>query len=532
MIILGLNYGHHGSACVIKDGKIISALSSERLSRAKFSHGVTEQLLDVVLESAGINIHHVDYIAISDWNKEYAFHPIKVWLEDKEIECLWNRVYDNTCLNSESEIRGRMIPTFHIGHQLAHAAAAYYTSPFEDAFCFTMDASGANHKNNSLVSKGKGTKLVSMYCPGLMAGVAYGYFTEFLGLGSQMFKAGSTMALAGYGKILQQVVENPAKYINGCFFGLKVEYRHMYGDLWRDLNGSDNRYISGEWDAQKPKDIAATIQYIFEEAILQCVKGIQSGETKNLCLGGGSMLNCNANTRLLFESQFDRIHLFPGCGDDGLCVGAVFYVNHNIMGEKRYYHTDGEICYTGPERPSAEPDYNYLASELANGKIIAWHNGRSEYGPRALGNRSMLADPRTMRSRERVNFEIKNREAFRPLAPAVLEEHTQEWFDFPEKSPFMLYTMQVKQPDLIPAVVHVDNSARIQTVNEVDNPQFYKLIKAFYEITGVPILLNTSLNENGYPMLETDEHAMEFYEKGIVDILVLNGQIIQKGEEL
>jgi len=159
---------------------------------------------------------------------------------------------------------------------------------------------------------------------------------------------------------------------------------------------------------------------------------------------------------------------------------------------------------------------------------VGWCNGRSEFGPRALGNRSILADPRVYSTRERINFEIKNREWYRPLAPVVLEEYADEWFDFPTKSPFMLFTAPINQPDLIPAAAHVDNTARHQTVNEKDNPHYYRLIKEFYELTGVPILMNTSLNVNGMPIIETDEQAIEFSNKGLVDIFVLNGKIIEK----
>ena len=238
------------------------------------------------------------------------------------------------------------------------------------------------------------------------------------------------------------------------------------------------------------------------------------------------MLNCRANSLVLQQGQFDNIHLFPGCGDEGCGVGAALYVSHHIFGEPRHKYSDGEICFLGPDRPAEEPDYQYLARELAEGKIIGWCNGRSEFGPRALGNRSILADPRTYRSRERLNFEIKNREWYRPLAPVILEEHTEDWFDFPTKSPFMLFTAPIKNPELIPAATHIDNTARHQTINENDNPHYYRLIKEFYDLTGVPILMNTSLNVNGTPIIETDEQAIEFSNQGLVDIFVLNGEVL------
>jgi carbamoyltransferase len=526
--ILGLHYGHHGSACIVKDGKLVAAVSTERISRNKFCFGVTNELLDYLFTSQGISIPDIDYIGLSDWNDMFSFDTIKVYQDGKEIKCLWNSIYDNTCLNLEIEIRGKKIPGFYVGHQFCHAAAAFYTSPFDEAYCFSLDASGAKHKNNSLISYGNGKTFKALYCPGLMVGVAYGFFTEFLGIGSQMLKAGSTMALAGYGKVIQKVLDNQAKYIDSCFFHETQDYHQWYIGLWKDLSGNERHFNSAESDKEKAQNIAATIQKIFEDAIIKCVNDIESGSVKNICLGGGSMLNCCTNSLVLKNSKFENVSLFPGCGDDGGCVGVALYVAHNILGEERHRYTNGEICYLGPDKEMSEPDYSYIAKRISEGKIIAWCNGRSEYGPRALGNRSILGDPRDYRTRERINFEIKHREWYRPLAPVVLEEQLEEWFDFPVASPFMLFTAPIREPQKIPAVNHVDNSARIQTVNEVDNPYYYRLVKEFYSITGVPVLVNTSLNGNGEPMVETDEEAINFFNKGLVDIMILNGKIYER----
>jgi len=529
--VLGLHYGHHGSACIVRDGKLIGALSSERLSRHKFSHGVTDEVLDYLFDSFGVS--DIDYIALSDWNDQFCFHPMKVRHEGKIINCLWNEIYDNTCLELEVDFRGKIVPGYYIGHQFAHAAAAYYTSPFDEAFCFTLDACGARHKNNSLISYGKGKEFTSLYCPGLMIGVGYGFLTEYLGLGSQLFKAGSTMALAGYGKVIPRVQDNLDSYVNDCFYpDLEKDYHQWYLALWKDLSGSDKYFSSEDSDSEKAKDIAATIQFIFEKAVLKCVNEIDSKDVKNICLGGGSMLNCVTNSLILNQTKFKNVHLFPGCGDDGGAVGSALYVSHHILKEERFNYTDAEICFLGPDKPSVEPDYAYIAKQIVDGKIVAWCNGRAEYGPRALGNRSLLADPRDFKNKERINFEIKNREWFRPLAPVVLEECVSDWFDFSGKSPFMLFTAPIKDPDQIPAVNHIDGSARIQTVSEATNPYYYRLIKEFYSITGVPILVNTSLNGNGEPMVETDEHALEYFNRGLVDMLVLNGKIYEKENQL
>jgi len=474
-----------------------------------------------------MTIDDIDYIAMSDWHHQFAFHPIEVRSHPggEKLLITWNSIYGNDCLELRVIIKGKTIPGFHIGHQLSHAASAFYTSPFDEAYCFTMDASGARNENNSLISYGKGKKITSLYCPGLMIGVAYSYFTEYLGIGHQLFKAGSTMALAGYGRIIPRVQDQLDSYVKGCFFPDGKDYHQWYPALWKDLSGSGAYFDHKDSDSEKAQDIAATLQVIFERAILRCLTQIDSGEVKNLCLSGGSMLNCVVNSLVLQQGKFKNLHLFPGCGDDGCCVGTALYVAHHILGEERSKYKDGEICYLGPERPSVEPDYSYLAEEIAKGKIVAWCNGRSEFGPRALGNRSILADPRDYRIRQRINSQIKHREWYRPLAPIVMEEHTQEWFDFPTKSPFMLFTAQIKKSNQLPAISHIDNSARIQTVNEYDNPHCYRLINEFYSLTGVPVLVNTSLNGNGESIVETDEHAFKFFEKQSVDILVLNGDI-------
>lgn len=532
--ILGLHYGHHGTACIVRDGKLIAALSHERLRKlnngmhlGKYCHGASNELIDCLLQSTGIQEAEIDYIALSDWSKQFAFHDITVRVAGKEVDNLWNRIYDNNCLSLEVRLGGRSIPGYYIGHQLSHAAAVFYTSPFDKAFCFTMDASGADHRNNSLISYGEGNKIKSIHCPGLNIGFVYNYFTEYLGIGMGLFKAGSLMALAAYGEVLPKVIDNLDSYVKDSFI-YDTSYYVWNENLWKDLSGSEEFFTHQDSDTKRAQCIAKTIQYIFQETILRCINSIDTGGVENLCLSGGSMLNCVANSYVLHKSNFKNVHLFPACGDDGCCVGTALYVSHHVLDEKRGKYRDSDLCYLGPYRPSVEPDYRYIVRSLDRGKIVAWCCGRSEFGPRALGNRSLFADPRIYSSRDKLNFKVKNREWYRPLAPIVMEEFADDWFDFPTKSPFMLHTMDIKKPDLIPAVCHIDNSARIQTVNEESNPYVYRLLKEFYYLTGVPVLINTSLNGNGESIVETGEHALDFFNKGEVDILVLDGRMYLK----
>ena len=220
----------------------------------------------------------------------------------------------------------------------------------------------------------------------------------------------------------------------------------------------------------------------------------------------------------------------PAAGDDGLAVGSALYVEHNIYGNPRKSHSVAEISYLGEKPNNNIPvDYETISRMIADGKIIAWYYGGSEFGPRALGHRSIIADPRNFHNREVINFMVKNREWFRPLAPSVLEEEAANWFYPGDPSPYMLFTQKVLKPELVPAVVHIDGTARIQTVNENDHGPYYRLIKEFYKLTGIPMVLNTSLNGNGKPVVETETDAMQmFHNSPEIDVLVVNGNIYTK----
>lgn len=466
--ILGLNFGHDGAACIVKDGKLEFAISTERITRHKKQSGFTDQVIDYLLNAMQISINGIDYIAASDFKQE---------------------LIGNNYAIDELEVKGKSIKTFIIPHQLSHCASAYYTSSFDQSYCYSMDCSLGGPEANSLVAYGENNKLIAEYCPGEMVGIVYGDVTERLGLGPALHKSGTTMGLASYGKPFD------------------FDYKTYSNEIKVKMN------------------IAATVQKIFESRVLSNIGEI-GNKTTNLCLSGGSLLNCNANSRVVRESKFNRYHLFPACGDDGTAVGSALYTSHHIHDEPRYSYNSQDLCYTGNNYNSTTPDYKYIANEIAKGKIIGWFQGRSEFGPRALGNRSILADPRNIHNRELINHVIKSREWFRPFAPAVLAEYYQEWFDFPIESPYMLFTALVKQPSLIPAVTHVDGTARFQTVEKDSNLHYYELIKAFGELTGVPVLLNTSLNGNGQPIIETEEEAAYFYENSNLDMMIINGRIV------
>jgi carbamoyltransferase len=527
--ILGVTFGHDGSACVIKDGKLVSALSKERLVRIKKATGLTEDLILAVLKEANLKPEDIDAIGCTEYEQFTDDLPIK--LKDKNKRN-FPFIYGNKKLTTKCTFFGREVDLISIPHHLAHCASAFYTSNFDKSWCFSLDSSGKFVETNSLIAFGNKNKLEWIECPKNMVGWFYANFTSMLGVGDPLYKAGSTMALASFYEPRQETKDNIKEYINMTYDDSTAIPPIYVNDkkgveLFKKLSHGKKGFSYLESASDEVKQIASDLQYIFEESILNTVNNkIQKDEINNLCLAGGSFLNCNVNTRIKKETRFDSIHHFPACGDDGNAVGAALYVAHHIFDEPRQKYEVKDLCYLGPSYSYIEPDYKKIASMLADGKIIGWFFGRSEFGPRALGNRSLLADPRNLNHKIKLNSKIKKREKYRPFGPAVLEEESHKWFDFDGPSPYMLYTAQVLQPEKIPAVLHVDNSARMQTVNSETNEPYYKLIKEFFKQTGVPILLNTSLNGPGQPIVESEEDAINFLNTTGVDAVVINGRLI------
>ena len=495
-IILGLGAAHHdGSACIVKGGKILAAIECERLTKIKkdvLKESNLRETLDYVLQSVGMESNDIDYIAVGACPDYCVGNDVR---RGKNI----------SLFKSGTNIFNSGIDGFSVSHHLAHNAAAYYTSPFDSAVTLSVDSSCGEegyYNRNSSICLGNGKLIESLETPPIPYGVLYQRVCEYLGIGSGLLKVGTLMGVAPYGK-----------FIPDTHFDL--EYGHEVTNLIEE-------------DFSSAVNIAATVQRDLEERLLDLVENLPAN-SENLCLSGGTFLNCPANSRILKESRFKKIHHFPGCGDSGISIGAALYVAHHILDQPRYEYKPHEICYLGKEyKQENEIDYEYIAKRISEGAIVAWMNGRSEFGPRALGNRSLLADPRDQHNRDRLNHIIKRREWYRPFAPIVLEESYQEWFDFDVPSPFMLYTAPVKKPQEIPAITHVDGSSRFQTVTKEGNTHIYKLIKEFEKITSVPILINTSLNGKGQPILETPEDGREFFNSVPVDIAVIHGEILER----
>lgn len=483
-IILGISWGFHdGSACIVKDGKLISAISTERLTKVKkdrLTDDTFDRTIQYVFDETGLSWNNIDYLATSG-------DPC-ILTENQVIE------------GTYTSPKGVKVPAFDVAHHLAHSASAYYTSSFDRAVCFSLDSSCGDEKDyhfNSSICVAEGNKIKVIENPPINWGVIYNQTTEKLGLGPGLHKSGTMMGLASYGKEISDYNLD------------QIEKDLISTNFVRAIN------------------IATSVQKHFEIKVLEAVQSLPDG-CDNLCLSGGSFLNCNANSYIAKHSKFKNIHHFPAVGDDGIGIGAALYVAHHILDEPRYYHQSHELCYTGKDYSVDDIDYAYVAKRISEGAIVAWMNGRSEFGPRALGNRSLLADPRDQHNRDRLNHIIKTREWFRPFAPITLEESYQNWFDFDRPSPFMLYTAKVKQPKEIPAVTHVDGTARFQTVTKESNERIYHLIKEFEKITGIPVLINTSLNGKSQPILETPEDGLEFFKNTPVDMIIIHGKMIER----
>ncbi len=611
MTILGIHSGHDASLALVVDGRLISSISVERYSRNKKDVNLSREALDRFLSDNGITLDAIDIITMGYWNQttspwisiyspheqQYPLRTMGTYNQESAImnhlDSYSNKIidteygytlpsyidriqppYNNTIishtfqypLNCVIDGYDRVIGGYFVDHHTAHAAAAYYTSPFKQSAVMTVDASMHDSENCSGYYIGNEQVLGQFRTPGLMIGTFYDAATEFLGLGPGTLKAGVLMGLAAYGNVSGHVKENADEWTKPIWDRNSPNQDHQYID-WlfsqvtgrfplvgylRDeiINGDvDAKFFTrefqtvwkkGDYDKQEVMDAAANIQYLLEYALVKYANTLYD-ETKefnggNLCLAGGTVLNCNANYKILTETKFENVHFFPACGDDGIAAGSALYYLHFNQMYPRVDYTTGELAYLGVQYPyqpesehtSQDLDLDVVAQSISEGKIVCWYQGRSEIGPRALGNRSFISDPRNKDMRDILNSRVKFREWFRPFAPVVLSEDKEEWFTMDFDSPFMLHTVPCKKPQEIPSGVHIDNTSRVQTLTRDHNPIFYDLISKFKDITGVPVVLNTSLNVKGQPIVETPEEAMKLFNDSDVDVLVINDKMYFK----
>lgn len=537
-----LAWTHDSAAALIRDSKLIATVEEERFSKIRHHRGYPYKAVEWCLKEADLKKEDIDVIAVSF--DPYAFlkhFPINLhWVSlGKNILNLF--IFLHYRLQAQKEFpRAKVI---YIPHHLSHAASAYYLSGFDTANILTIDGSGEIETFSFFIGKGKKIKKVwDIRLDGMFGGgkrnsigLVYSRVTNFLNLGVQ--GEGKTMGLASYGEPRYDFSKILDVKNHRTFFINRKNVEKFYGSLARSTNK--------EPITQEHKDLAASLQKALEDSIVNLAREAYTfGGIKNFCLAGGVALNCNMNSRILSENFCESIFIQPAASDCGVALGAA--LEAALWFEDKPVGFTMEHAYWGPEFSNEEIEgllkeakvsYEFhkdieqaAATLLAQGKIIGWFQGRMELGPRALGNRSILADPTVHRMNDRVNNFVKHREPWRPLAPMVLEESGGAYFENYTQSPFMLLTFYVKREmrGRLPAITHIDGSARIQTVNERQNRRLVTLLQKFEKLRGIPMLLNTSFNDHNEPIVCTPKDALRCYFSTGLDALVLGNYLLRK----
>ena len=566
MYNLGIScYYHDSAAALLKDGIVIAAVEEERFSRKKFDDDFPKKAIQWCLDETKIKPYQIDsvafydkpvlkferlldnYIAVAPRGLYSFLDTIPKWLHKR----LWVK---NDIKKSLKGFKGDIIFP---DHHMSHAAHAFYTSPFDEAAILSVDGVGEWTTASFGIAKNNSIKLSNDIRWPHSLGLLYSAFTYFLG-----FKVNEgeykLMGLSAYGKpryydlILDNLVDvkdDGSIHLNMKYFAFtydKVMTNKKFSELFGVLPRKKDEKME-----QIHFDLGASIQKVLEEIILKMAKHIhEKTGMKNLCYGGGVALNGVANYRLLQEGPFENIFIPPSPGDAGSAVGCAqyaYYIHHKNISKNTKQDSSQKIrenVYTGPEYTDEEikefldsKDINYetfdresllqnTAKLITEGNIVGWYQGKMEWGPRALGNRSILADPRNEKMKEILNEKIKHRESFRPFAPSIMEEYISDYFEIDIPSPYMLMVAKIKQPEKIPAVTHVDGTGRLQSVSKDSNPLYYDLINEFYKITNVPVIINTSMNVMGEPIVNTPEQAYNMILKTDMDCIVLGNNII------
>ena len=566
MLILGIfAYQHDASACLVEDGQLLSFVEEERLNREKHSSAFPELSIKYLLENHNKKIEEVDYITIS-WkprleilnnfynvlkNFPKSLNLIKAGATQNEISLI-SRLKKQLYLKNEFKKFGFDLDSktkiIEIEHHLGHAASVFLVSKFEDAAIITWD--GRGESTSVLLSKGirnKIIKLKEIKIPNSI-GIFYSAITKYVGF--NLFDEGKTMGLSAYGtdKYLKDFediiyVEKNSFRINQKYFSYMTHGRNKFvSDNFIKKFGEPRKH--NEKITQHYMDIAYAAQKKIEEVGLHLVRYIKKlCPSDNLCITGGVALNCIMNQKIVESQLFKNIFVQPIASDAGTSIGGAYYLYNSILNNDRNYIF--KDIYLGPSFNESEIEeilkkmkckysksdniYKDTAKLLANGKIIGWFQDKMEGGPRALGNRSILADPRSENIKDKLNLIVKKRESYRPFAPAVLDEKKKEYFKMNYSSDYMILSADVidEKQRIIPAVTHVDGTARVQTVKKEINLKFWNLISEFEKITSVPVILNTSFNENE-PIVCHPKEAIECFQRTKLDFLVLQNFILEK----
>ena len=594
--ILGISAFYHDSAAaLIKDGEIIAAAQEERFTRHKHDSNYPKNAVDFVLQEAGLKLSEVDHIAF--YEKPFlkferlletylAFAPkgfksfcmsMPLWLREKLFQknlLMQNLREHDKNFNDEKKL-------LFSEHHFSHAASAYYPSPFKDAVVLTLDGVGEWATTTVALGENDNLEIIKEIHFPHSLGLLYSAFTYYTG-----FKVNSgeykLMGLAPYGdpKYKKLIMDNLIDLKSDGSFRLNMDYFNyatgltMTNKKFEKLFKNPVRVPEKSFLTQFHMDVAASAQAAIEEVVLTLARSLaKEHKSKNLCLAGGVALNCVANGKILKENIFEKIWIQPAAGDAGGALGAALSVWHKELNNKRIYPLEDRMrgAYLGPsysdnnvelklkklgakfQKYSEEQIIDITAKELSNLKTIGWFQGKMEFGPRALGARSIIADPRSEKMQKTLNLKVKFRESFRPFAPSVAIEDLSEWFELNCDSPYMLLVAGVNKSirremnqeeknlfgidklnikrSTIPAVTHIDYSARIQTVHEKTNPKYYRLIKKFKEITSCPVIVNTSFNVRGEPIVCTVEDAFRCFMGTNLDMLVCENFILYKEKQ-
>jgi len=593
--ILGISAFYHDSAAaLIVDGKIIAAAQEERFSRKKHDAEYPYHAVEYVLKESKLNLNQIDHIVFFEkpflkferlLETYMAFAPrgfksfslsMPIWLREK----LFQKKFLFDKLKQHDENFNDIKKINFSEHHYSHAASAFYPSPFQNAVILTLD--GVGEWATTTVAFGDKNKLEiikEIYFPHSL-GLLYSAFTYYTG-----FKVNSgeykLMGLAPYGKpIFKDLIINKILDLKkDGSFKLNMKYFNyttgltMTNKKFSKLFGNPVRDPKKDLLKEFHMNIAASIQAVTEEIVLRMTKSISKDyNVKNLCLAGGVALNCVANGKIFKEKIFENIWIQPAAGDAGGSLGAALaYWHHELKMPRNEYKDQMKGSYLGPKFENNEIENqlknlkaNYkkhnsseiilnTAKELSKEKTVGWFQGRMEFGPRALGGRSILADPRSEKTQKELNLKIKFRESFRPFAPSILREDVSDWFELDTDSPYMLLVADIKKEkqikmtnndeslfgieklnvkrSSIPAITHIDYSARIQTVHKETNPRYYELLKEFKKITNCPVLVNTSFNVRGEPIVCSIEDAFNCFMGTNLDILVIEDFILFKEDQ-
>jgi carbamoyltransferase len=593
--ILGISAFYHDSAaCILKNGEILAAAQEERFTRKKHDPNYPYNAVEFVLDYAGLKLNEVDKIVFFEkpflkferlLETYVAFAPkgfvsfskaMPIWIKEKLFQK--NLLFNKLKLHDKKYDSDKNI--YFSDHHLSHAASAFFPSPFDEAVILTAD--GVGEWATTTVAIGKGNKLEvkkEIHFPHSL-GLLYSAFTYYAG-----FKVNSgeykLMGLAPYGdpiykdkiKELIDIKEDGSFRLNQKYFNYATGLT-MTNSKFHSLFGQKPRNPKNEKLTQFHMDIAASTQKVTEEIMIKLAKAIRNEyKIENLCLAGGVALNCVANGKILEEKIFKNIWIQPAAGDAGGSLGAALALWHSDQENQRKVNKNDDMkgSYLGPEFSQDEieeelnkigakfeiVDYDNLIDQtsgyLSNEKAIGWFQGRMEFGPRALGGRSIIGDPRSDKMQKNLNLKVKYRESFRPFAPSILKEDLANWFDLNDDSPYMLLVaninsqkkiemtdnqkklfgiekLNIKRSE-IPAVTHVDYSARVQTVKEETNKRFYDLILKFKEKTGCPVIINTSFNVRGEPIVNTPTDAFNCFMGTELDYLVIGNCILDKTKQ-